>query len=191
MKERLDRWMMAIHVCLYTVPIVIPRPADVTSEAHSRTSGNKPARSEVLSIRTWSSSEPRSHYAFGNGLLTSPPWPRRPFSIACQEGIFMKSSLRVGLAGITLLGWVCVFVHPFGAVNAAHSDAPIFAGTETPSPVIEVIERSCQNCHSERTVWPWYSYMPPISWMIENDVYQARKHMNISRWQDYTTEEQV
>jgi hypothetical protein len=103
----------------------------------------------------------------------------------------MKSSLKAGLAGVTLLSWACVFVHPFGAVSAAHSDAPIFAGTEMPSPVAAVIERSCQNCHSERTTWPWYSYMPPISWMIENDVYQARKHMNISRWEDYTTEQQV
>jgi hypothetical protein len=99
----------------------------------------------------------------------------------------MKSSIKVGLAATSFLGLVCVFVHPFGAVNAAHSDAPIFAGTETPSSVTEVMERSCQNCHSERTVWPWYSYVPPISWMIENDVYRARKQMNISHWQDYTT----
>jgi len=103
----------------------------------------------------------------------------------------MKSSFKVGLAGIGFLGWVCVFVHPFGAVKAAHSDGPIFAGIEKPSPVTAVIERSCQNCHSERTVWPWYSYVPPISWMIENDVHRARKHMNISRWEDYTTEQQM
>jgi Haem-binding domain len=103
----------------------------------------------------------------------------------------MKSRLKVGIAGVSLLGFVCALVHPFGAVKARHSDATIFAGAETLSSVTEVMERSCQNCHSERTVWPWYSYVPPISWMIENDVYKARKHMNISRWQDYTTEQQV
>jgi hypothetical protein len=103
----------------------------------------------------------------------------------------MKSSLKVVLAGITLVGCVCVFVHPFGAVSAAHPDAPIFAGAEVPSSVTSVMERSCQNCHSERTVWPWYSYVPPISWMIENDVNHARQHMNISRWEDYSTEQQV
>jgi hypothetical protein len=103
----------------------------------------------------------------------------------------MKNSLTVGLAGIGLLGIFCAFVHPFGVVKTSDSGAPLFGGAQMPSSVAAVLERSCQNCHSERTVWPWYSYIPPISWTIENDVYQARTHMNISRWQDYTTEQQV
>jgi hypothetical protein len=103
----------------------------------------------------------------------------------------MKSSLKVGLAGISFLGLVCTFVHPFGAVKATHSDAPLFAGAQMPSSVADVVERSCQNCHSERTVWLWYSYVPPISWMVEKDVQQARKQMNLSHWQGYSTEEQM
>ena len=103
----------------------------------------------------------------------------------------MKRRLRAGLAGIALLSFACAFIHPVGVVKARHSVGPLLAGAETPAAVTGVLERSCQNCHSERTLWPWYSYVPPFSWLIENDVDQARKHMNLSRWQEYTTDQQV
>ena len=51
-------------------------------------------------------------------------------------------------------------------------------------------KRSCQNCHSEKTEWPWYSYVAPMSWMIENDVQRGRSHMNLSRWNGYNPEQQ-
>ena len=58
---RNPRSVMAIHAYFDCVGCVVPRPANLTSEAHPRTSRNKPARSEVISIRTGSSSAPRSH----------------------------------------------------------------------------------------------------------------------------------
>jgi cytochrome c len=103
----------------------------------------------------------------------------------------MKSRLEVGLAAITLLGIAFASIHPSAAVRAPQSVAPLLLGAEVPASVGMIIARSCQNCHSERTVWPWYSYLPPVSWMIERDVHQARNRMNLSRWQDYTTEQQM
>jgi hypothetical protein len=62
---------------------------------------------------------------------------------------------------------------------------------ETTDAVTAIVERSCRNCHSEQTRWPWYSYIAPMSWMIEKDVHDARLHMNLSRWQDYPADKQV
>jgi hypothetical protein len=53
----------------------------------------------------------------------------------------------------------------------------------------ELLERSCKNCHSEKTEWPWYSYVAPMSWMIESDVSRGRSHMNLTRWNEYSLEE--
>src|SRR4029077_2241278 len=39
------------------------------------------------------------------------------------------------------------------------------------------------------TEWPLYSYVAPVSWLIENDVHRARSHMNLSRWSQYSLEE--
>lgn len=48
-----------------------------------------------------------------------------------------------------------------------------------------IFERSCADCHSNQTNWPWYSYVAPVSWMVANDVHEARHHMNFSEWGDY------
>ena len=54
---------------------------------------------------------------------------------------------------------------------------------------LAIVSRSCTNCHSENTEWPAYSYVAPFSWMIEKDVRDARRHMNLSRWAGYDAEQ--
>lgn len=94
------------------------------------------------------------------------------------------------IAGTGLICLASVFVHPFGAVRAHSSSTPLLAGARVDPSVVRIMERSCQNCHSERTVWPWYSYVAPMSWLIENDVRNGRSHMNLSHWDEYNLEKQ-
>jgi mono/diheme cytochrome c family protein len=61
----------------------------------------------------------------------------------------------------------------------------IYAKEKMPQQVKSVFEGSCANCHSDRTAWPWYSYVAPVSWIIASDVHEARKKMNLSEWADY------
>jgi hypothetical protein len=96
--------------------------------------------------------------------------------------------LRVSLAGAIIVGMVSLLVHPFGAVRAHSLAAPLLAGAEVHPAIVHIVERSCQNCHSERTQWPWYSYVAPVSWLIESDVSKARGRMNLSVWDQYTVE---
>jgi len=56
--------------------------------------------------------------------------------------------------------------------------------------VASVFQRSCNDCHSHRTVWPWYSRVAPVSWLVVSDVNQGRKVLNLSEWAGYRTEEQ-
>lgn len=42
--------------------------------------------------------------------------------------------------------------------------------------------RTCADCHSNETVWPWYSNIAPVSWLIQSDVEDGRKHFNVSMW---------
>ncbi len=46
----------------------------------------------------------------------------------------------------------------------------------------EVLRRACDDCHSNRTVWPWYSGIAPISWLIARDVHEGREDLNYSTW---------
>jgi uncharacterized membrane protein len=83
-----------------------------------------------------------------------------------------------------------VFFHPYGAVKAAAPRPGLLVGAEVDRSVAEILVRSCQSCHSDKTEWPWYSYVAPTSVMIESDVAKARSRMNLSHWDDYTIDEQ-
>src|ERR1700722_9022047 len=84
-----------------------------------------------------------------------------------------------------------VLVHPAGPVKAATTAKPVLAGADIDLPVLAELERSCENCHSDRTEWPWYSYIAPASWLVESDVGQARGHMNLSHWDEYSVEKKA
>ena len=49
-----------------------------------------------------------------------------------------------------------------------------------------IFRRACDDCHSNRTVWPWYSYVAPVSWLVTSDVKGGRRHMNFSQWAAYS-----
>ncbi len=52
--------------------------------------------------------------------------------------------------------------------------------------VMAILRRSCYDCHSNETVWPWYSYVAPASWLISRDVHDGREELNFSEWTTYT-----
>ncbi len=45
-----------------------------------------------------------------------------------------------------------------------------------------VFDRACRDCHSNRTRWPWYSQVAPVSWLVAGHVNHARSHINVSDW---------
>ena len=79
-----------------------------------------------------------------------------------------------------------MFIHPFGAVKRITTPRTVFAGAKLDAGTAALFERACLNCHSETTIWPWYSYLPPASWLVERDVSQARANLNLSHWDEYT-----
>jgi heme-binding protein len=46
-----------------------------------------------------------------------------------------------------------------------------------------VLDRSCGDCHSDHTRWPWYSRTAPVSWILYRDVSKGRAKLNFSQWQ--------
>jgi hypothetical protein len=57
--------------------------------------------------------------------------------------------------------------------------------------VTAVLRRACYNCHSHETVWPWYSRVAPVSWLVAYDVHEGREVFNLSNLQDISQETQV
>src|SRR5262245_20075542 len=60
-----------------------------------------------------------------------------------------------------------------------------------PPEVMEVLQRACYDCHSHETVWPWYSYVAPASWLVVYDVNHGRHHFNLSNFADLSDKMKV
>src|SRR4051812_37595806 len=58
----------------------------------------------------------------------------------------------------------------------------IEASVNVPDGVRNILRRSCYDCHSSETRWPWYAGMPGIANRLESDVLQGRSTMNFSDW---------
>jgi hypothetical protein len=56
--------------------------------------------------------------------------------------------------------------------------------------VAATLSRSCNDCHSNNTVWPWYSNVAPVSWLLVSDVNEGRNELNFSAWGAYDREKQ-
>jgi ABC-type nickel/cobalt efflux system permease component RcnA len=54
-----------------------------------------------------------------------------------------------------------------------------------PPHVDAILRRSCYDCHSNETVWPWYSNVAPMSWRVADHIHEGREHLNFSNWAAY------
>jgi hypothetical protein len=69
---------------------------------------------------------------------------------------------------------------PYGR---AHNNPPVIAEPKWDSPKTrELFFRACGDCHSNKTAWPWYSYIAPISWLVQYYVDAGRAPFNASEW---------
>lgn len=53
-----------------------------------------------------------------------------------------------------------------------------------PPEIEAILRRSCYDCHSNETVWPWYAHVAPMSWLLAEHVGDGRKHLNFSEWDE-------
>ena len=65
------------------------------------------------------------------------------------------------------------------------TNPPVKEEINAPENVLSIIQNSCYDCHSNKTEWPWYSYVAPVSFFITSDVSQGRRHLNFTEWNKY------
>lgn len=59
------------------------------------------------------------------------------------------------------------------------------AETQIPENIEMILERSCNDCHSNKTVHPWYSNISPFSWLLAEHIKEGRRELNFSVWGTY------
>ena len=93
-----------------------------------------------------------------------------------------RGILKYAVVAVVLLLAAVQFVQPDRA-NPPANPSSTFEAVAKPSPqVAGLVRRACYDCHSHNTVWPWYSYIAPVSWLVADDVIEGRRNLNFSRW---------
>lgn len=92
--------------------------------------------------------------------------------------------LRWGLPAVLIVFAALQVVQP------DRSRLPVESDVVAPQAVREILRRSCFDCHSHETSWPWYGYVAPVSWWLADHVEHGRKDLNFSRWPTFDLEAQ-
>lgn len=88
----------------------------------------------------------------------------------------MKKKILLGLVAILVL---IQFIHPEKneSDDQTHNISTKYA---VPNDVQHLLTVSCNDCHSNKTAYPWYNNIQPVAWMLANHVTDGKKHLNFS-----------
>lgn len=94
----------------------------------------------------------------------------------------MRNPRKLWLRALLVLLALAVVIQlvPYGR---SHANPPVTGepGWDTPR-TRTLAMRSCGDCHSNETRWPWYSHVAPVSWLVQHDVDEARERLNLSEF---------
>ena len=97
-----------------------------------------------------------------------------------------RPNRRLKIASFILLVSIVVLSLATMPTNSPAAANAILSGAQVAPGVRAILERSCQDCHSQATHYPWYSYVAPVSFLIRSDVIRGREHLNLSHWSEYS-----
>lgn len=112
----------------------------------------------------------------------------------CYDAALGLDWITVKLFGKVLkVGAVCIVIGIIGIQffgidqrNAAIVQADTLeAAVSVPYSVAAILDRSCSDCHSDRTVFPWYASVQPFGWFLKDHIDEGRREINFSQFNTY------
>lgn len=106
--------------------------------------------------------------------------------------MIMRSKHLVILIVMVLVFMVIQFIRPERNMESFQNRNELFFRyKEAPQLVRVQLLNACYNCHSNKTAYPWYASVAPVSWMINANITKAKSELNFSEWFLYDEQEQV
>lgn len=97
----------------------------------------------------------------------------------------MKKTLKIIAVVFVILFIAIQFYRPDRTNPPIVEAETLEATTQIPENVAAILKRSCSDCHSNQTVYPWYSNIAPFSWLLANHIEDGRRELNFSVWNTY------
>jgi len=98
----------------------------------------------------------------------------------------MKKIVKIVVIVLVAAFTVAQFVRPNQTNPAVNAAETLEASVPMPDNVEEILKRSCNDCHSNTTSYPWYAQVSPVSWFLNDHIQEGRGELNFSIWNTYT-----
>jgi len=93
---------------------------------------------------------------------------------------------------IPVLGFAIIQLLPSKLPESvANNPNDLLANNLINDSVALLLKSTCYDCHSNITVYPWYSYVAPVSWLVGRDTKIGREHLNFSEWESYSMKQKL
>lgn len=100
----------------------------------------------------------------------------------------MSRRLKRAAVALVVVVAAAQLIQPDRTNPPTDASRTIGAHAGTASGLAAVLDRACGDCHSNATVWPWYTRIAPASWLMAYGVAAGRKAVNYSEWASYRPE---
>ena len=90
------------------------------------------------------------------------------------------------LLGLLVVFIAIQFIRPEKNLSAAPTSNELFAHYQAPDSLKQLIKSACYDCHSNNTVYPWYSEVQPIAWWLNDHIQEGKRKFNFSEFASYT-----
>jgi len=94
----------------------------------------------------------------------------------------MRKLIKILFIILIIAFIVIQFFRPDRTSTETYGENHITKKMNVPDNVQQILKRSCFDCHSDHTKWPWYTNIAPASWLVAKDVRNGRTKMNFSEW---------
>jgi hypothetical protein len=103
----------------------------------------------------------------------------------------MKKTVVIIIASLLFIFIVIQFFPPEKNDNLVNPQNDIVFKLEIPVAVKKKIVDACYDCHSDKTVYPIYNRIAPVSWKLAYDIRRAKSKLNYSEWANYDRKTQI
>jgi Haem-binding domain len=97
----------------------------------------------------------------------------------------MKKKLKIVLLVLFVIFLAAQFFRPDRTTAPIVQAETLEATVAVPENVAVVLKRSCNDCHTNETRYPWYSEVVPASWLLADHINEGRQKLNFSVWNTY------
>ena len=96
----------------------------------------------------------------------------------------MKKYLKTSVIALTTILVLSQFIRPEKNLSADINN-DITKAFVVPDSIQNILKTSCYDCHSNKTVYPWYAEVQPVAWWLDDHIHEGKKEVNFNEFASY------